>query len=356
MALVFCDGFDHYNDETTAMTKWSERIASGGNFPTFSYQYVTTPIRGTTGRALYLSGGAFSSVTNHYITKIFPTTYSTFIMGFAVYPYTANVGFWMVYIYDVNGNIYARFLLNSNYQPVLELTSASPLQTITGAGTAQPNQYSYVEIKLTPQTSGGFAELRLNGVSQGTFTGNTLGTAQPSGIKKMLLGFVAANATVTYDDVYCCDGTGAYNNDFLGDVRVAALYPNAAGAFTQLNRGGSAPTNWQSVNEVLHDSDTTYVGHNTAGKVDTYNYQDLPSSASSVKAVASSYVVRKDDVGTRTATTHMRSSSGEADLAQYSPGLTYAVIQQTMDINPVTLQPWTVNDVNNGEFGLKVVG
>ena len=69
------------------------------------------------------------------------------------------------------------------------------------------------------------------------------------------------NGTPTWDvdDLYVLDGTASTpaNNDFLGDVRVEGLDPNAAGSNAAWTP--SAGANYACVNETPPTDDTSYV-------------------------------------------------------------------------------------------------
>lgn len=99
-------------------------------------------------------------------------------------------------------------------------------------------------------------------------------------------GLADGAATWYVDDVYLLDGVPAdtgvqgpdgllYNNDFLGDVHVEALYPTAAGRTQTTDNTPwtpSAGANWQNVDDHPPDEDVTYNSAEAAGQRDTYQY------------------------------------------------------------------------------------
>ena len=77
----------------------------------------------------------------------------------------------------------------------------------------------------------------------------------------------------TYDDWYVCDNSGPVNNNFLGDVQVGLLLPNAAGdAAGWTGSGGGA--HYGYVDENPLDSDASYVETDQSGAEELWNYQD----------------------------------------------------------------------------------
>jgi len=218
-------------------------------------------------------------------------------------------------------------------------------------------QWHFIEIGGTIDNTAGTITVRVDGSQILTVsgvdtqaTGNAFATA---------VGWVLGPQVSAYqiDDLYLCDSTGSRNNTFLGDVKVALLKPNGAGSSTQWTIGGSspAPTNWESVDEVTNDDDTTQVNSSTVGQKDLYAMENLGSTAGSVKAVAVTYRVKKDDAGTRTVKSKVKHSGSEANGANFNPSTSYAYQQDVFETNPSTTSPWTPTEVNAMEAGIEVV-
>lgn len=90
----------------------------------------------------------------------------------------------------------------------------------------------YVELKCSIADSGGTAELRIGGVTEISFTGDTRngGAGSISHVAFYPGGSGAGGMSGFFiDDLYILDGIGT-PNDFLGDCRVDTLYPNASGS------------------------------------------------------------------------------------------------------------------------------
>src|SRR6185437_13665423 len=79
-----------------------------------------------------------------------------------------------------------------------------------------------------------------------------------------------------------CDIT--YGTTQAGDLRVECVMPNGPGAHTQFTP--SAGANWQNVDEVPPDDDTTHNDSSTAGQLDTFVHAALAGIPSSIAAVA----------------------------------------------------------------------
>jgi len=161
------------------------------------------------------------------------------------------------------------------------------------------------------------------------------------------------------DDIYICDDQGTMNNTFLGDVRIERLNPTGVGAtngsgteFTPL-----AGANWDAVNDVIVDDDSTYVESSTAGDKDTYEFDVTAETPANIVAVSVKSWVRKTDAGSRNFVHVARSGTGpntEDDSAVLYPSVTYRYMESIFETDPVSNVAWLKAEVNAAEFGYKV--
>lgn len=162
-----------------------------------------------------------------------------------------------------------------------------------------------------------------------------------------------------YDDVYICNEQGSVNTDFLGAVRIEALYPNGNGATSNgVGSDGNSTDNYLLVQDngisPLGFDPATYVDLAATGDKDTYAHLDstLPTG-NSVKGVFVWAYAQKTDAGSRSLTPVARLAGTESD------GDTLALINGTFKYvgDVFETKPgggaWTVADVNSAEFGAK---
>lgn len=356
MTLLFCDGFDLDDSLAAATTKWGNSSAGGGGF-NFSGGMSFITGRTGTGKAMTLNFSGFSGTTfSPWLEFGMVASTATFFIGFA-YLFTAGDARFL-YPVDSAGGVQLELSLNGVLQPQVKLGNGGTL-LCTSSVAITTNVWTYIELGVVINAVTGSITLKQNGVTTATFSGNTRSTANTN-VQFIYLGNVnggtTAGANHSFDDFYLCNASGAVNNTFLGDIRVFGILPNAVGTNTVWTRVGGAASNWQSVNEHPPDGDTTAVQSSTINQIDTYNYTDLPSNTSSVIAVASYFSSRKNDAGARVITTRVRSAGTEADApGPVSLNLSYTMTGQVMEVNPVSTSAWTVSDVNNAEFGPRLV-
>lgn len=115
-----------------------------------------------------------------------------------------------------------------------------------------------------------------------------------------------------------------------------------------------ASSDFDTVDDYLPDSDTSYLTTSSAGDRETFGFPDLGVTGT-VKAVAVVHVSRKDDAGDRKVVTVVRRGSTNYDNATTQTLSTdYAAQQQVYELDPSTSAAWSVSNVNAGEFGIKL--
>lgn len=346
MALLFYDGFDHYNtSQIPAM--WTSQLGS----PT-----ISSSAGRNSGPCLVT--GAPTLIAPKYVSKTLAPGDARCIQGAWMKPAVSLGGRQaLLYVGNASG-IQCVLILNADYTVAL-WTSVSGTQIGSNSTVALAGGVgAYVELDVTIGTSAPY-DIRVNGVSVLSGTGNT---KTQSAATWTVCGpysqyqFNATGGVVTdYDDYYVCDGTGsAPYNAPLGDVVVSSIYPNSDGANLDWTPS-TGTTHYTLVNENPPTDDTGYVYTATVGNRDSYGYQDLPTAGGAILAVAPTLYARKDDAGSRTITDVVRIGSTNYDGAS-SQSLTtgYVFDQFIHTVDPSTAVAWTVAAVNAAEFGIKL--
>lgn len=330
MALRWFDGFDTY---PTADIALRYNIPGGGSFQ-------TVPGAGRFGSGALrnaISGGG------EVLAKFFDDQ-PTWVVGVA-YKFTpAGKATTVIALQDSGNGQVELFMDSSN---ILTLRRNGTV-VATGTTTLLANTFYFLEFKATISGSGSM-EARIGGVSEVTFSGNT--DAQSSGhANRVCLYYDQFQTQASYDDYYVCDGTGARNNTFLGDMRVEDLVPSAQGSHADFSHTGAA-SSLLAVNEAGEDGDTSYVWSNTVGDKETFTYPNLSSVPSLIAGVQVVAVARKDDAGTRALTPLFRIGGVDYPASQLALPDSYTYLGLLTELNPATGAPWTGADVNAVEAG-----
>lgn len=210
--------------------------------------------------------------------------------------------------------------------------------------------WSYIEIGYLTHPTAGRCILRLNGATVSDFTGNTRASGTLNAISSIT--YQGPDTTDrSFDDIYIVDGEGSPNN-FLGDCKVVALYPNGNGNSSQgTGSDGDSTDNYLLVDEPL-PSTTDYVDL-SIGEKDTYAYSNHGLSTGIVGGVQLRSVLSKTDVGAVRTRSVARLGGTEAYGSDFYPPFgSYVYIQTTWTTRP-TGGAWTLADLDNAEFGLE---
>lgn len=225
-------------------------------------------------------------------------------------------------------------------------------QLAIGTRAFQIGVWDYIEIKVVCHPTAGRVEIRVNGVPEITFTGNTSATGAAR-IDRVRIG----NASIKeyfYDDWYINDGAGSEHNDFEGDVAILAALPNAAGNYSQFTPTPAVP-NWQNVDEATSDGDTSYNTGTAAGQKDSYKVAAVAGLRGQIRVVQATAMVRKDDAGLRQMRAFIRSGASEVSGPTLSLNASYAAIRATAERDPATGNAWDAAGVGALEIGAEVV-
>ena len=160
---------------------------------------------------------------------------------------------------------------------------------------------------------------------------------------------------IYFDDVIIYDTTGSTWNDFMGPRYISTLKADGTGNSTQWTRSGGA-ANYEMVDEVEYDDDTSYVSTSTLNNKDLYTFEDLHASVNTIDAVCVNTVARRSaGINYRTIVPVARISAADYDHDHAGSTMdTYRVVQKIWDESPATATAWTPSEVNAAEFGIKV--
>ena len=157
-----------------------------------------------------------------------------------------------------------------------------------------------------------------------------------------------------FDDLYFLDATGSVNNDFLGNMRVSTLRPNASGDITQFTPDSGS--NYARVNESQYDT-TSYVQTTVSTNEDLYNYDDLSVIATNIKGIQISTVAELTDANSYSLYTHCKSNGTDnSDTGQGLTANSYTLKTRMLEGDPGNANAaWTQTTVNAAQFGIEAV-
>ena len=337
MALLFCDGFDHYGT-TARMTDGVYADTSGCSLNTVG------PRTGT--HALFCNSGAD-------LRRVLGGAKTTVGIGGAFD--------WPSLPISSNSQRIFDWRSADNYQQVVlyiqPTGTISAVRNGTHLGTtAAPaltaGAYHHIEAQVFFSNTVGTIEVRVNGVTVLSLSGLDTVTA-PTGAECSAVvyggGSAGGGPGCYLDDIYCYDTSGSYNNTWIGDRRVLTLFPNANTATADWTPVGAA-TGYECIDEANPDDDTTYINAATIGLVSQFGLQNLPAGVSLINGVVLVERARKTEAGT--ANTKVSAVSGASVTAGADKPITevYTFRQDVFETDPATAAPFTPSAVDSLQF------
>ena len=285
------------------------------------------------------------------IAKVLPGTYPTVILGIGVLHNTTALS---QHVVQLTGSAGVVALVITDGSGRLTVRNGAGTTIATGTTVIAPNAWYYVELKIVVGAAGS-CELHLNGVpGEIPFTVGNFGTANISAVQPICLAVSVVTIT-SYDDLYVLDTTGSSpQNDFLGDVVVETLFPNADGTHQDWTPN-PAGTHFNKVNETIPDGDTTFVSDANPGDIDSYHVSSLAALSGNVYGVVTNLYARKDDAtGKQIAPVIREAGADHVGATTGGISTSYLFYRQVWQHDPLGAA-WTIANVNGSEYGVKEI-
>ena len=341
MTLLFLESFDHHGSSDTNMNDTLTRKASnfGGTW------------ENETGVGEFGVAGGTNALADEF--RIDFDSASEIIIGFALKFRELNTTVAtdpFVRIYDSAGAQIAQMVRS---QPGFPRMLDNPSNRYDANAVWRPFMWNYFEIRILAGTdnSNGELEMHMNGkqvlseIGVDTFSSaGGVGRVQFDG---------SDHFDHLFDNIYILNTLGSVNNDFLGEIQVETLFPNAAGTTTAWSVTGAA-TNHEATDDNPFDDDTSYVSTSATSDKDTYNFDNLTSITQNIVGVQMLPNGKKQGTGTREIAPVIRSGSTDYDQTTFNLTTSYDYYPTIVEQDPDTGSAWTASGVDSAEFGFKV--
>lgn len=334
MALIFIDSFDHY--ATADLTSKYDTVNG------------SPAINATGGRRS--SGGVEFDTASEYVEKTFGANLATVVCGVAVKCSALTATQDIVKFMDSTSvQVKIRIRTDGKLEAFRDTTSLGvSAGTVVTAAT-----YAHLDIKVVINNSTGSVVVNSGGSTVLNLTSQDTQNTANAYTQSIRLGGDGTD-TVTMDDLYVLDTTGAANTDFLGDSRVDAVAPSLAGTYSDLTPS-PAGNNYANVDDATPDGDSTYNSSSSVGARDTYGFNALPDiGASTIYGVQLNIVARKDASGARKIRGMSRTGGTNYFGGSVDVTTSYIDYRTIWDRNPATAATWAQTEVDTMEFGVEI--
>lgn len=319
MARVFIDGFESGSHDLWTITAGTPTIAdnitgmSGNYCLNLATGVSTTIYKDVPNSTEYYFAFKFRHI-NHYLTSNF------FSLG--------------------NGFTELATLSLDNVTRSMIARKGSSSGTVLGTGINSfvGDVFHLVEVRFKSSSTAGFFQVKVNGVTEIDFSGNTNDSS--ANINRLFLHNIA------YFDDFIVDNSG-----WIGNTSVQGLTVSGAGTHTGFTP--SAGDNYECIDEIPYN-DNDFIYATSPNVIDTYTITALPVSPRSIKAVQLQARCSMEGnpafqnvklVCRSGGTDYVSSANQVASLSKSYTGL--------WELNPADSSAWTKSAVDAIEIGIK---
>ena len=284
MSLVFFDGFDQYdaNSDLFNFGGWTGSYNGGAS------SFSSTVRSGATGKCAVFSANSLGI----YVT-LPEQAAKTVYVGVSINLSSLTVG----------NPVLSVMTAGDGYQATVILTSGNVLSVYRGGGSTllasgsialSAGVWYYVELKALVADASGILEVKINGTTVATYTGDTQSQGTNT-FTRVAIGGLNSGQACSFDDFYILNSDGSVNNTYLGEQRVEIITPTSDSTVAWTRNTGA--TNFSAVDDLIGapDDDTTYVSSSTSTQKDEYGLSNLVGTASAVAGVKVNTRAEKDD-------------------------------------------------------------
>ena len=362
MSLLHIDSLEGYDEDTIVLNggKYENWIHDGNN----GDEILIAANYGRNGSS------GFRFITNSYtsgqrgsVTRHLNGNYDTIIVGAAVK--INNLGQLSIEKDQTPYHWTIFSLLDGDeIQASLTITPSMRLSlTQGGGGSGDPENeiarssfslhagvYYYLEMKLLVSNTAGSCEVRVDGISRLTASGDTQATDN-QWINGVRFGYGAfypwtnQGRRIQFDDIYIANTNGGTYNDFVGDVRVEGIRP-VGDQPTHQWTPSSGTVHFETIDDSTPDI-TNYVTSDTTGDIDLFSVGNITTPSANILAISPNIYARKSNAGVaRVVALVNRAGSTDVGIDNY---LTQEYRYHYSDI-------WTTNPINSSAWGNSLSG
>lgn len=256
-----------------------------------------------------------------------------------------------VFVKDASNNPLIGIGLNPTGGINLYFGGSTTILASTTTPVVTANGWWHIEVKFTTGSSTGAVEVRVEGDTVLTTTGQNYGSA---GIGLVgwgnILGTTDDDTFSYYKDVVVWDTNGSQNNNFLGSVLVGDIPLTSDVTFTGWTSTGANGFSVLNNTDPANDG-TNFIGAPTPPPTaGVFAHATLPPNTTSVKAIITRVRAKKSDGGDGSLQTSLISGTSTVNGANRPITITYTYWEDVFEIDPATSAPWTITNANASEL------
>jgi len=215
------------------------------------------------------------------------------------------------------------------------------------------NTWYCLEARLKIDNSAGVAQVKMDGVLEIDYAGDTQKSSNASIGIVQLGGQKAAHRYFYgyFDDIAINDTNGTENNSWIGRGGIYPAIVDGAGEYAEFTPASG--NNWENVDEIPPDDDTSYVESDTLGHRDLYTIDSITPTSGTITAVQWVARAKMVEPGIGNLQRLVRHDSVDYAGADKPVDTSYRYLTDIMELAPDDTA-WTVAKVNALQIGQKV--
>ena len=217
----------------------------------------------------------------------------------------------------------------------------------TGATVLSASTWYLIEIKSTTGATSDY-ELKINGVSELSGT-DSFGTGNNRGLRLGKIMNTGGNTVNYYYDDVIID-----NAAYVGAGQVTVMYPNANGNYQTWSVGAGAGDHYTIVDEIPHDTDTTYLlssGADEEAETEALIDSGTAGISGTVNMVRGFVVTKRAAGSNGSIKVRLRSGSTDSDSTGVATSSAYLMRGKAFATDPATSAAWLVAALDSVEMG-----
>jgi hypothetical protein len=212
------------------------------------------------------------------------------------------------------------------------------------------DQWYCLEVHFKIDAINGVFEVKVDGNVMFTFNGDTTFIGGFSAVDNLYWVQAGANPVVYIDDLALNDTAGGVDDGYCGGGRVIKLKPVGDAGVNWNGSDGNKVNNWQLVDDIPKDDDTTYVytDAGTPGTIDEYNVETYVGTDRSVERIWVECRARKTIAAAATLKIGFDtlSSVNVDDVGILNELYNLRLVGDEYLVNPDDSNPWMEADLN----------
>lgn len=219
----------------------------------------------------------------------------------------------------------------------------------TGSVILSQNTIYHIQVHVVISATVGVVQVKIDDVLDLNLSSQNTGSANLTRARVGSASSINTNAQ-RFDSIVVNSTTGSVDNTWPGILHFTRLAPAGVGFYVNNWSRNTGSTNWEQVDEVPPDDDTTYLFTTTANLYESFSMSDFTTAGANIRALITAAVAKKDS-GTVKLAVGIRDNDNSTNYwgANSDLGTAYGVVEERRTVDPSTSASWTIAGANATE-------